>query len=642
MDNEVKAYFQIHSSSRGLNRSEIDEISRVATLREYEAGQVVVEHGEPANVLSLVISGHFTMHPSGDSIEAVGFLGANDQIGTMEIVQDRVAPLRVVAVEPSLVIEIEETDVHRLMSENSIFARNLLGKASVHMTQMAIDGGASHVPRRIAFLHIHSDTLAVSTKIQRRLCEIGESLGRIVNEDSRFRQSRLSQCESMFLPNDGSDQRPAIREQLAKWTELERVVFDINFENIELQIESLHDLFSFPERVFLLVTPEGANEIAKQLQSVLAKNPSWKDKLNLIWVLDEKHDVAPLVPELLAHVSRDFKVKVSDSVASSDVFFQRTAEPGIERVVHYLRGVQVGVALGGGAARGMSHLGVLKAMDESGIVIDAIAGTSVGAMIGVSYCVGYSPDNSVERFTKTLTPRGIFRWITMGDHWYMLMKYRTHGWESMLRDHFYDWHLEQMLVPLTTIAADLIKAEEFVRNSGDGVLGVMESINLGGIATPICRDGMALVDGGYLNNVPADTLVRRGANFVISVDVSATIPHTLAGNTPDTPTARMKIPRIHQVLSRIREVAQKNLRRMGGSHANFVIAPDVSAVSFSDFKSTPKTAEVGYRTAQEAMPRLKSQLYRLDPHLFPFRDNADESGEYDNVAAPAMLRRTAG
>ena len=269
-------------------------------------------------------------------------------------------------------------------------------------------------------------------------------------------------------------------------------------------------------------------------------------------------------------------------------------------------------------------LGVLRAFDEHGIVIDAIAGTSVGAMMAVPYCGGYSPDDTVERFTNSLTPGGIYKQIPKGDLWYMLVKYRSRAWEGMLREHFFDWQLEQLLIPLATIAADLVTGSEYVRKSGDAVLGILESINLGGISKPICRDGMVLVDGGYLNNVPADTLIADDATYVISVDVSSKIADSFAGNTRETPTGKMRIPRINQTISRIREVALKNLSVMGAAQSDFTIAPDVSKVSFVDFKSTPRTAEIGYQATQRCMADLKTQLHQLDPQLFPAPELPDE------------------
>lgn len=625
---------RIHDSTRGLNSDEISAIAKVAVLREYLPGEKALVTGKPATAISLIISGLFTMSLTDDVRNGFGYLGPNDQIGTLLIVQDSDSLSNVVANEPSLVVEIESVAAQALMSQNKIFARNLLGTASANMTQNAINGGSRHCPHRIAFVHLRSETKSVAASIQSRLLEIGECLGRIVNESVGAVNYELASCPTLSLLESESTQiEHDIRSQLAEWKHLDRVVFDIDFEHISLNISHLRGLLSFPERVYILVEPETAHYIVPVIKDVLAEHPGWSDKLNVLWVLNEQHDVSPYLPELTSLCKRVFKIKLS---TESEPFFQRTSQPGIERVVHDLRGFRIGLALGGGAARGMCHLGVLKAFDECGIIVDRMAGTSVGAMMGVSYCCGYSPDNGVKRFTDALTPSGFSKLI--GDKLYMLYKYRTHSWEKMLREHFFNWQLEQMLVPLTTIATDLVSAKEFVRESGDAVTGILESINLGGISIPICRDGMALVDGGYLNNVPADTLVRQGADFVISVDVTKTITKRFAGNTSETPTEQMSLPRIGQVLGRIREVAQKNLSLMGAAHADFTIAPDVSHVPFADFKSTPATAQIGYQAAMRVMTELKQELHQADPQLFPL-DTATGSNPDRMIETNQVLRK---
>lgn len=612
MSLEVLEYLKIHVSTVGLSPQVLEEISKVATLRKYKAGETALTQGQQVAAVSLIVSGYFAICRDGECKLSAGSLGPNDLLGLLAVANGHPAEMTINATEPALVIELPSDEAQRLMTMDRSFARNLVARATARMTQQLRDGGKRTTVRRVAFLHMHSTTLDVAEQVQARLQAIGETIGRITN-DSRQDSGSLSGCQSFVVKDTQQDHSSAIREQLAKWLHLDRVVFDIDFETTDLRLEQLQQLLGFSEQIFLVLTPMCGEKVLPQLKAALAEAPEWSEKLSVIWVLDETFDLAPLNPELRKLVHRDFKVKT----ASSKDVFQHRSWPGIERIVHALRGVRLGLALGGGASKGMSHLGVLRALDEQGIVIDAIAGTSVGAMMGVPYCGGYSPDNTIERFTNALTPGGIFKWIAKGDLWYMLYKYRSNSWEGMLREHFFDWQLEQLLVPLTTIATDLVTGSEFVRTEGDSVLGILESINLGGVSKPICRDGMVLVDGGYLNNVPADTLVQDGATYVISVDVSAQIADTFAGNTSETSTQQMRVPRINQVLSRIREVAQKNLSVMGGASADITISPDISMVSFTDFKSTPKIAELGYEAAMNSMGQLKAQLNEIDPQLFP-------------------------
>src|SRR5262249_58615825 len=107
----------------------------------------------------------------------------------------------------------------------------------------------------------------------------------------------------------------------------------------------------------------------------------WRDKVSTAWLLDGNSPVGPAVPNLGEFACRDFKIAETPPPFPMG----RTIAFGLERLVHDLRGVRIGVALGGGAARGMAHLGVLKALEQAGIVVDMIAGTSSGAMTGVVY-----------------------------------------------------------------------------------------------------------------------------------------------------------------------------------------------------------------------------------------------------------------
>src|SRR4030095_14517091 len=223
------------------------------------------------------------------------------------------------------------------------------------------------------------------------------------------------------------------------------------------------------------------------------------------------------------------------------------------RLVHYLRGVKIGVALGGGAARGMAHLGVLNALDQNGIVVDVIAGTSVGAMTGILYCAGLDCDYVTNQFAAYLKLPWIFRQLPSGGYWYLLYKYRRGQFEPILRKYLHDWKLEQLAIPCSAVTADLVGGQAVVRDRGGAVQAILESINLPMLSAPICRNGQALVDGGVMNNIPADVLTSAGCNFVIAVSVTAKIEKQVCAHKPDTPTLSMRIPSSLQTLLRTLE-----------------------------------------------------------------------------------------
>lgn len=284
--------------------------------------------------------------------------------------------------------------------------------------------------------------------------------------------------------------------------------------------------------------------------------------------------------------------------------------------MHDLRGVRIGVALGGGAARGMSHLGVLKALEQNGIVVDMIAGTSAGAMTGVVYSAGLDCDYSAGQFAADLQLPWVFRRFRSGGYWYPLHKYRRGQFDPMLRKYLADWKLEQLPLPCFAVSVDLVGGQTVVRDRGDAVHAVLESINLPGFSSPICRNGQALVDGGLVNTIPADVLTAHGGNFVIAVSVTAKIERQFAENHPDTPTPRMRIPSTLQTFLRSLQIQNHSLNAIGVQPAEVTIEPDVSGFDLSEFMRPQDLAAVGERAAVGLIRKIKQLLTRLDPELF--------------------------
>src|SRR5262249_50678679 len=154
--------------------------------------------------------------------------------------------------------------------------------------------------------------------------------------------------------------------------------------------------------------------VLRRLQALDVAARGWREKIGIAWLLENGSPVGPAVPNLSDFAARDFKI----AEAPPQHPWGRSLAHGLERLGHRLRGVRIGVALGGGAARGMSHLGVLKALAHNGIVVDMIAGTSSGAMSGIVAASGLDGDYSANQFATDLEPSWVFRRLPRGNHWY--------------------------------------------------------------------------------------------------------------------------------------------------------------------------------------------------------------------------------
>jgi len=250
----------------------------------------------------------------------------------------------------------------------------------------------------------------------------------------------------------------------------------------------------------------------------------------------------------------------------------------------------------------------LRALDRAGICFDHIAGTSIGALMGLSYCAGWTPEEALSDFRRDLTPGWLFRVLPRGSHWYMLAKFRLGAWDRMLRRYVTDIKLEQLEIPLSTVTVDLITGQQVVRNRGDAIDSVLESINLPVISRPILRDSMALVDGGILNNLPANVLLDDGANFVLAIDIAAGLKEEFAGNTPTTPVGKMRRPGTLETMMRVNDVQDYQVTATQAHVADQIIGINTSGFAFADFTKAVELAELGEATTEEAIPALKQLL----------------------------------
>ena len=177
----------------------------------------------------------------------------------------------------------------------------------------------------------------------------------------------------------------------------------------------------------------------------------------------------------------------------------------------------LGLALGGGGARGIAHIGVLKALERADIQIDFLSGTSMGGVIAAAYASGLSPDEieslaleysnsrTLWRLADPALPRqGLFR----GERLYAYFE------KHLKRSTF-----TELQIPLTLVAVDLNSGKEIHLHKGSVAKAVRATVSVPGLLAPVQQNGQCLVDGALLNNLPTDVVRTMGADVVLAVDV---------------------------------------------------------------------------------------------------------------------------
>jgi len=265
---------------------------------------------------------------------------------------------------------------------------------------------------------------------------------------------------------------------------------------------------------------------------------------------------------------------------------------------------KVGLALGGGAARGLAHIGVLEVLGKEGIPIDMIAGTSAGAAVGALYAQG----NEDSRISELAADMNWRKWTSLID--LALPKngfIRGRKIKNLLKSVIGDIKFSDLKIPLACVATDINTGEEVVIEQGLVLDGVRASISIPAIFTVVKWKGRYLVDGGLVNPVPVNILKEKGADFIIAVNVMADVRERIyrrkKGRAKD-----VKEPNIFDVLMRSLYITTYAMVKPSLEDADIVIEPDMPNIGYGDFHQVQECILQGKLAAQSSIPEIKRQL----------------------------------
>lgn len=252
------------------------------------------------------------------------------------------------------------------------------------------------------------------------------------------------------------------------------------------------------------------------------------------------------------------------------------------------RNREIGLALGGGAARGLAHIGVLRALVQEGFTVTCLAGTSAGSIVAALYAGGVT----VERLEGLA---GIVRWHHLTEvvlsHRGPVAGERLEGFvNTLLRGRDF----RQLEIPLAVVCTDIVTGEAVVVREGNVAAAVKASCAVPGIFRPVALGGRVLVDGGVTSNVPVRAARALGASTVVAVDLTSQ-----RGRPVEPRNALLVIVRALEIMQRAN--TEKEL-----AEADLVIQPDLSRYSPFNLNRGRQAIEEGYRAALEAISHFPS------------------------------------
>jgi NTE family protein len=260
----------------------------------------------------------------------------------------------------------------------------------------------------------------------------------------------------------------------------------------------------------------------------------------------------------------------------------------------------VALALGGGAALGWAHIGVVQVLLENGLQIAAVAGTSIGAVVGAAVATGKLAD--LEQIARSANALTVMRFLDLSLKPGGVLGGRTV--ERELGRHFAGLLMEDTAIPFATVAADLVTGDEVVIRQGSVVEAVRASLAIPGIFTPVVRGDHVLSDGGLVNPVPVSAARQLSSAMVIAVNLQADYQARAAlsglGASAALKTNVVKLTRASMglLLARFSELA------LARDPADIVISPSLGHIDVGDFTRAKELIHLGRQAAVDAWPAI--------------------------------------
>ncbi len=299
-----------------------------------------------------------------------------------------------------------------------------------------------------------------------------------------------------------------------------------------------------------------------------------------------------------------------------------------------MKKLKVGLVLGGGGARGLAHVGVLKVFQENDIKIDVITGTSIGALVGGLYAQNpdaewvenrvqtfiksnkfvqagknyfrhqrnFEPEDLLQQLTREIKKRVI---INLAAHRKSLMK--GERLQLAISELIQEGKIENTKIPFACSAADLKYGETVVFDKGDIRFALSASAAIPGFIPPVENNGRLLVDGSVCDNFPVEAAYNLGADLIIASNVSLDMDPAI------------QLDNVIDIIIRSNSVSTHHINKLLLENVDCIIAPDTGTVHWSEFDKYDMLLDKGIEAAQKEVEQLKTLLKKKNSYFGRFK-----------------------
>jgi predicted acylesterase/phospholipase RssA/CRP-like cAMP-binding protein len=289
-------------------------------------------------------------------------------------------------------------------------------------------------------------------------------------------------------------------------------------------------------------------------------------------------------------------------------------EQDFYRLARCLGEVAIGLVLGGGGARGLAHIGVVRALREAGVAIDMIGGTSMGAVMASLVAMGLDADQMLETNREA--------WLRRKPHKEYALPFisliRSRRLDSMAKHIWGEVEMEDLWLSFFCISCNLSTSATVIHERGPLWKAIRASASLPGVFVPVLSDGDILVDGGLVNNLPGDVMRERACGTVLVVDVGSEQKFTFGFLEFPSPwqllrnhilpfAKRIEVPHIIDVLIRTTDVSSSQKTRDVKKTADLCLRPPIDRYGVLQFELLDEIAEVGYQYTRKTLEDVRDR-----------------------------------
>lgn len=591
----------------GLTRAELGGLLSLLEPRHLPAGEVVVSEGERTAGIYLVAYGRLRVYRQQDGREQfITELSPGDTVGEGEVLTGAPATASVRAVRDSLVLLLSPEGLERVTEWHPDvplrMAKRLL-RRSVVAGHVLSDRSVASV-RTIALVPAGPEP--VPPGFVEALVAALESFGSVYRVSSRSIDAELGEGTAETSLHDARNGR--IVEWLQRLERSHRIVlYEADPTPTGWTTRCLRQADRIV-RVARAHAPADLNGVERELLAAGGTATTVRQELVLL------HQG----PQRPRGTDRWMAGRVVD--AHHHLRLGETSH--YQRLARLITGQAVGVVFGGGGARGASHLGVVRALEEAGVPIDVVGGTSIGCIAAFMYAMGWDHPQRMEKlplfFSRRLIIQPTLPFVSLSSGRRLL---------RLITDETEQLSVEDLWVRFFSVSTNLSQATQVVHQRGDLATALRASVSLPGILPPVRQGGDLLVDGGLLNNLPIDVMQSvMGGGRIIAVDLRRRVEltmqavispalsgwHVLAkrirrGPEPFDP------PSIGAILVRSVELAGLLNDRAVLEHAGLALylSPPSGGVEMLDFDAAPLLVDQAYRHTRERLAELRLEGHAL-------------------------------